>query len=120
LGRLVDEVEFRVHYAARSKVAALAESGPLRPRSSTVRAVPLPPGYPRSISDAGGQRMLDVSRDDAATQVVFVPPTGWRNEGSWLVYRSDDRPPSLPDQHFPDARRVEKLRDHWYRLRPAE
>lgn len=116
ISRPLDLMDFHLHYAERMEVVRLVESGKLWSGSPYIQLVPLPREYPTSVSNAAGQRQIVVYREDDAPHVVFYIHPGLHNESSAFLYRSDGRPPSLPNRVLPTARRSEPVADRWHRV----
>lgn len=116
VAREIDLAEFDRMWGWRTEVVARVQSGELRPQSSYVEVVALPGEFPRSVSDAGGQRAVQVVQRETGFDVVFLPPKGIRARATGYVYRSDDTWPETPSDVLPQYRHSEKIAPHWYRL----
>ncbi|HEY8477007.1 MAG TPA: permease prefix domain 1-containing protein [Chloroflexota bacterium] len=114
--RALDALDFRLHYEARAEVVQRVEAGEFWSGSPAVSAVMLPQEYPRSVSDGAGQRSIVVYHEDGALHIVFFLHRGLRGESSAFLYRSDGRPPSLPNRYLPYAVASEQVADRWYRV----
>lgn len=115
LDEALDRRDFQVYYAQRMEVVRQVESGELWSGESLISSVSLPAQYSRSVSNGAGQRAITVYRDEGTLHVVFYPVSGLLRNSAFL-YRSDSRPPSVPNRHLPYATVSEPLDDHWYRV----
>lgn len=116
ISRPLDDLDFVLHRAAREEVVSRVESGELWDGSPHVSVAFLPREYLTSVSGGSGQRSLVVYREENALHVVFFLRSGFHNEHSAFLYRSDRRSPSLSSRYLHDAVSSERLDDRWHRV----
>jgi len=78
----------------------------------------LPSQYPAAVSGGLSHRAIEVQKDEQSMRVTFFPHGGFGNGRWYVVYTSDDRLPEQSTRPGPGQApyRIERLRDHWYRL----
>ena len=117
VSRPLDLLDFQLHHAPRAEVVRQLEAGELLTPWPWTNGTLVPlVGYPRSLSQSAGHRMLVRFHADGALHVVIHHVTGLRREHSAFVYRSDGRPPTLPSRYLPYTGWSEPLTDRWYRV----
>lgn len=87
-------------------------------RLTLTNAVSLPwPYYPTSVSNGAGQQCITVYREGGVLNVVFYPVAGGLlDQNRSIIYRSDGKPPEVPNRVLPNAVASEPLGEGWYRL----
>ena len=131
LDPVLRELDDRLHRGAREDIVRRLESSELKPRwysappGRWVEApeqgrliVGVPPEYAAAVSNASGHRVLQADFDPALTRAVFQPHPGIGNRLWAVVYDANDHAPDPGDLSVVPWRfqRVERLREHWYRV----